>query len=202
MRAFQSTELPQQIRRVWQLSVPAILTQISSIVMQYIDSAMVGNLGADASAAIGLVATSTWLLGGLCSAVSAGFSVQIAHHVGARDNKKARDVLKHGIVTAVILSVLLMLAGIAISGPLPVWLGGEEDLHRDASHYFLVYACTLPFMQLSWLASASLQCSGNMVTPSILNTITCALDVGFNALLIPVTAYLARRSARVSQRRL
>lgn len=40
-------------------------------------------------------------------------------------------------------------------------------------------------MQLSWLASASLQCSGNMVTPSILNTITCALDVGFNALLIP-----------------
>ena len=185
MRAFQSTELPQQIKRVWQLSVPAILTQISSIVMQYIDSAMVGNLGADASAAIGLVATSTWLLGGLCSAVSAGFSVQIAHHVGARDNKKARDVLKHGIVTAVILSVLLMLAGIAISGPLPVWLGGEEELHRDASHYFLVYACTLPFMQLSWLASASLQCSGNMVTPSILNTITCALDVGFNALLIP-----------------
>ncbi len=185
MRAFQSTELPQQIKRVWQLSVPAILTQISSIVMQYIDSAMVGNLGADASAAIGLVATSTWLLGGLCSAVSAGFFVQIAHHVGARDNKKARDVLKHGIVTAVILSVLLMLAGIAISGPLPVWLGGEEELHRDASHYFLVYACTLPFMQLSWLASASLQCSGNMVTPSILNTITCALDVGFNALLIP-----------------
>ncbi len=45
MRAFQSTELPQQIKRVWQLSVPAILTQISSIVMQYIDSAMVGNLG-------------------------------------------------------------------------------------------------------------------------------------------------------------
>jgi len=105
--------------------------------------------------------------------------------VGASDNKKARDVLKHGIVTAVILSVLLMLAGIAISGPLPVWLGGEEELHRDASHYFLVYACTLPFMQLSWLASASLQCSGNMVTPSILNTITCALDVGLNALLIP-----------------
>lgn len=63
MRAFQSTELPQQIKRVWQLSVPAILTQISSIVMQYIDSAMVGIWGADASAAIGLVATSTWLLG-------------------------------------------------------------------------------------------------------------------------------------------
>ena len=136
MRAFQSTELPQQIKRVWQLSVPAILTQISSIVMQYIDSAMVGNLGADASAAIGLVATSTWLLGGLCSAVSAGFSVQIAHHVGARDNKKARDVLKHGIVTAVILSVLLMLAGIA--APCPCGWAAKKSctgMHRIISSF-------------------------------------------------------------------
>lgn len=180
-----SPEFPQQIRRVWQLSIPAILTQISSIVMQYIDSAMVGSLGANASAAIGLVSTSTWLLGGLCSAVSAGFSVQIAHQIGAGEHKKARDVLKHGIFTALILSGILMLGGIAISWQLPVWLGGEEILHRDASLYFLVYAATLPFTQLNWLASACLQCSGNMVTPSILNAVACLLDVVFNAIFIP-----------------
>ena len=180
-----SPEFPQQIRRVWQLSIPAILTQISSIMMQYIDSAMVGSLGANASAAIGLVSTSTWLLGGLCSAVSAGFSVQIAHQIGAGEHKKARDVLKHGILTALILSGILMLGGIAISWQLPVWLGGEEILHRDASLYFLVYAATLPFTQLNWLASACLQCSGNMVTPSILNTVVCVLDAVFNALFIP-----------------
>ena len=48
------SELKPQINRVWMLSVPAILTQITTIAMQYIDSAMVGNLGANASAAIGL----------------------------------------------------------------------------------------------------------------------------------------------------
>ena len=46
-------ELTGQISRGWKLSVPASLTQITTIAMQYIDSAMVGNLGANASAAIG-----------------------------------------------------------------------------------------------------------------------------------------------------
>ena len=78
-----SYELKQHILQVWKLSLPAILTQITTIVMQYIDSAMVGALGANASASIGLVSTTTWLFGGVTYAVSAGFSVQVAHHIGA-----------------------------------------------------------------------------------------------------------------------
>ena len=74
-----SYELKQHILQVWKLSLPAILTQITTIVMQYIDSAMVGALGANASASIGLVSTTTWLFGGVTYAVSAGFSVQVAH---------------------------------------------------------------------------------------------------------------------------
>lgn len=45
----------QQLRMVVQLSIPAILAQLSTTVMQYIDAAMVGSLGAGASASIGLV---------------------------------------------------------------------------------------------------------------------------------------------------
>ena len=52
----------EQFRRVLTLSIPAILAQISTMAMQYIDSAMVGSLGVNASAAIGLVTSSTWLL--------------------------------------------------------------------------------------------------------------------------------------------
>ena len=51
----------QKITFVWTLSIPGILAQISSILMQYIDAAMVGGLGAVASASIGLVASSTWV---------------------------------------------------------------------------------------------------------------------------------------------
>jgi hypothetical protein len=75
----------QKMYVVWQLSVPAILAQITFILMEYIDTAMVGNLGAGASAAIGVVSTTTWLFGGLCSAVSSGFSVHVAERIGAGD---------------------------------------------------------------------------------------------------------------------
>ena len=59
LREGRPLALRQQSALTLQLSFPAILAQISSIVMQYIDAAMVGQLGRDASAAIGLVASST-----------------------------------------------------------------------------------------------------------------------------------------------
>lgn len=82
MKRMNMKELRPQIGAVWRLSLPAILTQITTIAMQYIDSAMVGALGANASASIGLVTSSTWLLSGGLYAVSTGFSVQVAHHIG------------------------------------------------------------------------------------------------------------------------
>lgn len=177
--------LRPELALVWRLSLPAILTQITTIVMQYIDSAMVGARGANASAAIGLVASSTWLFGGLTSAVAAGFSVQVAHRIGAGEEAEARNVVRHGALAALLLSGLLALAGALLSGPLPRMLGGGAELYADASAYFLVFALALPFQQLNALCSGFLQCSGDMLTPSILNAVMCALDVAFNALFIP-----------------
>ena len=68
--------LGQQLKLTARLSWPAMMAQLSSIMMQYIDAAMVGRLGADDSASVGLVSTSLWLFWGICSAVTMGFSVQ------------------------------------------------------------------------------------------------------------------------------
>ena len=113
MNRINWTELKQQIQQVGRLSLPAILTQITTIAMQYIDSAMVGALGANASAAIGLVSSTTWLLSGTIYAVSAGFSVQVAHQIGGNHDKKARDVVLHGIASALVVSAVLCLIGVA-----------------------------------------------------------------------------------------
>lgn len=177
--------LKQQISNVWKLSIPAILTQISSIVMQYIDSAMVGNLGEEASASIGLVSTSTWLLGGLISAVSVGFSVQVAHAFGRKNPKEGRTILRHGLVASISISLILTLIGLLIFKDLPVWLKGDSTIRCDASLYFLVFVITMPFMQINSLSASVLQCSGNMIIPSVLNTVMCILDVVFNAIFIP-----------------
>ena len=177
--------LAPQLRLVWQLSLPAILTQITTIAMQYIDSAMVGALGADASAAIGLVASSTWLFGGVTAAVSAGFSVQVAHHIGAGEDTEARTVVRHGLAAALTLAALLALLGLGICRQLPCWLGGGAEICADASAYFLTFSLMLPFSQLNSLTAGFLQCAGDMVTPSVLNAVMCGLDVVCNALLIP-----------------
>ena len=174
----------QQLWLTVQLSVPAIVAQLSSILMQYIDASMVGSLGANVSASIGLVSTTTWLFWGVCSAAATGFSVQVAHLIGAGDMKGARAVLRQSIISVFAFSLLLGLVGAAISGPLPGWLGGDPVIRCDSSLYFLIFSLFLPMLQLNFLAGGMLRCSGNMRVPSTLNVLMCILDVIFNFFLI------------------
>ena len=184
IRNGQQMTLRQQMWLTVQLSIPSIVAQVSAIAMQYIDAAMVGRLGADAAASIGLVSTTTWLFWGMCSAAATGFSVQVAHHVGGGRLAEARSVLRQALVAVVLFSSLLALAGAAISGSLPVWLGGTEEINSHSSAYFLIFALSLPLLQLNFLAGSMLRCSGNMKVPGLLNVLMCLLDVIFNFFLI------------------
>lgn len=175
----------EQIALIIRLSLPAIMAQISHIVMQYIDASMVGALGSDASASIGLVSSTTWLFNGLCTAAVTGFTVQVAQRIGAGEEKRARDLMKLGFWCAVGIGLLLAVIGGLLSPVLPQMLGGKgEVLLRDASWYFLIYALSLPVVQVCHVASGMLQASGNMRVPSVLHVLMCALDVAFNYLFI------------------
>lgn len=180
----KSMTASQQIGLTVRLSIPAILAQISSIVMQYIDASMVGRLGANASGAIGLVSSTTWLFGGLCIAVTTGFTVQIAQAVGAGEEKNARNIMKQGIIIALCISAMLALIAALISTPLPRWLGGEAAIQKMASQYFLVYMLGLPALQMNSIAGGMHQSSGNMRLPGILNVMCCVMDVIFNLFFI------------------
>ena len=174
----------ERLHLIVQLSVPSILAQISATVMFFIDAAMVGHLGEKATAAIGLVETTTWLMGGLSSAVNLGFSVQVAHFIGASDFVAARRVLRQSLVCALAWSLLLSVVCICIHGHLPYWLGGSSDIARDASLYFMLIGISGVFFQMEGLAASMLKCSGNMKIPSALNILMCCLDVVFNYVLI------------------
>ncbi|MBR2066970.1 MAG: MATE family efflux transporter [Solobacterium sp.] len=184
MRENTNLSHKEKLQIVYRLSMPAILAQISEIIMQYIDAAMVGILGASATASIGLVSSSTWLFGGLLSATAAGFSVQIAHAVGAGDTKRAKGIFKKSILTSVLFSCLIMCLGIVVSFYLPRWLHAEESLWQNATYYFLFFSLFIPFRMLSTLSMSSLQASGNMKVPSLYLTLMCFLDVIFNYFLI------------------
>ena len=176
----------EKLKLIISLSVPSILAQLSATVMFFIDAAMVGHLGARATAAIGLVESTTWLMGGLGSAANMGFSVQVAHFIGANDFEAARRVLRQALVCCLLWSLMLSLGCIAIHAHLPYWLGGSADIAHDASMYFMLIGVCGIFFQMSGLAGSMLKCSGNMKIPSILNIGMCIMDVCFNYLFIYV----------------
>lgn len=180
----------KKLRLTAMLSWPAMMAQLSSIMMQYIDAAMVGRLGADPSAAVGLVSTTLWLFWGVCSMATMGFSVQVAHSIGAADFDRARSIFRQSILACLSFAVGMALLGAAISPALPRWLGGDVNVAPMASVYFLIFVGALPLLTFNYLGGAMLRCAGNMKVPGALNVMMCVLDVVFNFFLIFPTRQL------------
>ncbi len=176
--------LKQQLKLTVALSTPTILAHLSIIIMQYIDSSMVGRLGTNDSASIGLVSSSMWLFGELLGAAAMGFTVQVTHLIGANRSNDARSVLRQSLVCCMSFSVAMALMGCLISGSLPHWLGGSDAISHNASRYFFILSLFLPFLEIELLAGGMLRSSGNMKVPGMLNILMCVLDVVFNFLLI------------------
>lgn len=176
--------LQQKLRLTVLLAIPAIIAHISLIAMQMIDAAMLGHLSTTQASAVGLVSTTIWLYGGLTGAFASGFSVQVAHRIGAGDNKGARSVIRQGLFSGLIFASLLGLSGIIIAPHLPHWLGAQEVICHDATRYFTIFSYGLPFVTINNVAAGCLRCSGNIKVPSILMVIMCCLDVFFNYVFI------------------
>ena len=153
--------------------------------MQYIDAAMVGHLGPDASASIGIVSTSSWLLSGLCSAMATSFAVQVAQLIGASQYEKCTSYFQNRAYhIPLFFSCILLIIGVLVNQSLLTWLGADPAIFDNASAYFLVFTLSLPILQLNSLCSSMLQCSGNMKIPSLLNASMCGLDVIYNLIFI------------------
>lgn len=184
LRSGRQLTTTERLRLVLSLSWPAIMAQISTILMEYIDAAMVGRLGAAPAASVGLMATTTWLVFGLGGALSTGFSVQVAHLIGAGKDGQARQVLLHSLKAVIALGVVIGIIGALLSPFLPIWLGGNEEITDGASAYFGILAISLPFFYITYLSSSMIRCTGNMLVPGALNVLMCVLDLLFNYFLI------------------
>lgn len=174
----------QQLTLTFQLSLPAILASASAMLMQFIDASMVGQLGADDSASVGLLATTWWLFEGVISSFVAGYGVQVAHLLGANRPADARQVVRQALVVCSLFGLFMAMLGLALSYPLPIWLGAQPHIRAHATLYFGTFMQFIPFLMIDFIGSSMLRCSGNMRVPSMLNVLMCVLDVIFNFLLI------------------
>lgn len=191
IREGQPLSFRQQLTLTFQLSMPAILASASAMLMQFIDASMVGRLGADDSASVGLLATTWWLFEGVISSFVAGYGVQVAHLLGANRPIDARQVVRQALTVCSLFGLLIAAVGLVLSFQLPAWLGAEPHIRPHATLYFGTFMLFIPFLMIDFVGSSMLRCSGNMRIPSMLNVLMCVLDVIFNFFLIFPTREIA-----------
>lgn len=184
MRQGRTITLKEQTALVISLSIPAILEQLVLTMMGYIDTAMVGSVGYEATAALGVVTSTIWLFNGIVNASAIGFSVQVAQYLGAGREKDSRNVLCQAIMFNVLFGLTLASVAFVLSMFLPELLGAEPAIRENARIYFRTVGMFIPFSMASVLYSSIYRCSGNVMVPSMLNIGMCVLDVVFNFFLI------------------
>lgn len=172
------------------LSIPSILEQLVVTAMGYIDAAMVGHIGAEATASIGIVSSSTWLLHGVLVGLYTALSIQIAQYLGADRQDDARSVLRQAMLFNVILGVGAALFGLGISPFLPGWLGADPSLRANATAYFAIWSTALPFTMAMGMYTSILRAAGYALTASLISVLVCVLDAIFNFFLINPTRTL------------
>lgn len=166
------------------LAIPAILEQILATMVSYVDTAMVGSLGATATAAVGINAPVMWLLGGVMQGVGVGFSVLVAHAIGAQKPDKARATMVQSMLAVAVCGIGFFVLFFGLAGFIPMLLGAEPDVLPQATAYLRIYSLSLPFGAILYVQSAIIRCMGNTKLPLVLNTAANLLNVCLNYLLI------------------
>ena len=169
---------------LWHLTWPAIIEQLLGMMVSFVDTAMVGSMGAASTAAVSVVSSSIWLINGILAGVGVGYSVQVANAVGAQDHARARRVMRQGALAVAALG-LLVLAVMELLAPfLPRWLGAKPEVYPLAVSYLRFYALGLPFSTVLAVFSAIIRCTGDTRTPLALNGLANLVNVVLNFLLI------------------
>ncbi len=181
-----------RLKTLMVLAWPAIVEQILATMVSYVDTAMVGSLGAVATAAVGLNSPVIWLVNGMMQSVGVGYSVLVAHAIGARDQERARHTIVQSLMAIALCGILLFCGLFTLGGWIPRWLGAEPEVLPYAVAYLRIYACCLPFNACLAVLSAITRCMGNTKLPLLLNTGANLLNAGLNFLLIYPTRQIGK----------
>ena len=168
------------VRLAW----PSVAEQALQTMVQYADTAQVGHISADASAAVGLTATTMWLVQAPLWALAMGVLAAISQALGARDEQRARRVAGQAVLLTLISGFLLTVLTLAVSAPLPRWLGADPDIRRDAFLYFAIVCAPMLFRASSIIFAAALRGTGNSKTPMKINILMNGMNIFLNFVLI------------------
>ena len=179
MALLNGTRDRERLRLLWQLGWPAIIEQILGTMVSYVDTAMVGSMGANGTAAVSVNGPALWLIGSAMMGIGVGYSVQVSNAVGAGDRERAKKITQQGFLAALVSGLLALTIYEVLGGQISIWMGAKEEILPHAANYLRIYAAAYPFIAFQGLFSSVLRSMGNSRTPLVINT---AANVG-NAVL-------------------
>ena len=166
------------------LAWPTMLEQLMQTAVQYIDTAMVGTLGTQATAAVGSTGTVNWLIGSTISAVGVGFLSYIAKAYGADDQTAAKRAVAQAVLLTCILGAFFTVLTVALSGMIPVWMQVEEGIREMASTYFMILYLPMLPRTASIIFGTVLRSAGDTKSPMKIGLLVNLINVALNFLLI------------------
>ena len=171
-------------KRVLQLAWPCFLENLAVIMISFVDAAMIGVLGPSATAAVGVNASPSWLLGGIVQALGVGGTALVARLVGAGDEKEAGRVsgivFRMGLALSVFITALMLLGAPLV----PVIMNADPSITDDAIAYMRCLALGFIPHYTGICMGALLRGAGDTRTPMISGLMSNFLNVIFNFLLI------------------
>lgn len=166
------------------LSIPTILEEVLSTLIQYVDTAMVGRLGEEATAAVSTTTTINWLLHAIPGAISVAILALCAKSMGARDEKRLKRLSGQAIFIALAAGIIEEIVAISLSPFIPVWMGAAKDIQGSASLYFTILSTTLFLRSSSRVFAATIRATKDTKTPMLISLFENVLNVVLNAIFI------------------
>ena len=166
------------------LSIPTILEEILSTLLQYVDTAMVGRLGEKATAAVSTTTTIGWLIHSIPGAIAVAMLALASKANGAGDEKKLKKLAGQSIVYAFVIGIILETLALVLSPYIPVWMGVEADIVKPASLYFSVTSITLVFRTSSRVFAAMIRSIKDTKSPMYISVAENVLNVLLNIVFI------------------
>ena len=171
------------------LALPTVIEQFLSTLLQYVDTAMVGHLGAEATASISLSTTYSWFFGSIMGGIGMGFLSYIARAIGEKNEYNIRHALGMSLVTALALGLVLTLVTEAIAPFIPVWMGADEAIRYTGTLYFRIINTTMILRSCLFILACVLRSTGDSRTPMKINLSVNVLNIFLNYLFIYVLSY-------------
>lgn len=169
---------------IFSLAWPTMLEQLMQTAVQYIDTAMVGSLGTQATAAVGATSTVNWLVGSTISAAGVGFLSYVSRACGAGDRERAGKAASQVVLAVLVLGTFFTALTLSLSGMIPKWMQVDPSIQHVAAQYFFILYTPMLARTAIILFGTLLRSAGDTKTPMQAGVLVNVVNVVLNFLLI------------------